>query len=384
MLVHGADAMGGSTDPDGERGFGRIHLESAMPFEGEDLWALYVEDDDGSTTGVGTIEAFAVEDRGFVVTEADAAAAVEAGNGNGPGGIRVTLVWMDPPATAASSTQLVHDLDLFLEGPEGDLWTTSGKCDGDDESSCSLDGSNNVERIVVPASDITAGTWTARVSAANDLVEGGPQSYALVVSLPISSGPSPSVAPAVDPTEAPEAEIEVSPSVAPVFATEAPAGYLLTPSIAPVDDATRRPVRSWSPSMAPVLAPSVAPLSPSVEVQLPVQGRPEETRAPVADGGGGGGGGTFQPVASNSGSASGGGGSGSSSGSGSGSSGVGGGRGSGSGSSSSRRVVADDDGRGGGGGNDDDEEEIGDDADRQEDGDDDSREDGGTPSPVRG
>lgn len=49
---------------------------------------------------------------------------MEAGSGSGPGGIRVTLVWMDPPATAASSVQLVHDLDLYLEGPDGTLWTT--------------------------------------------------------------------------------------------------------------------------------------------------------------------------------------------------------------------------------------------------------------------
>ena len=56
MLIHGANAMGGSTDPDGERGFGRVHLESAMPFDGEDLWALYVEDNDGSTTGVGKVQ----------------------------------------------------------------------------------------------------------------------------------------------------------------------------------------------------------------------------------------------------------------------------------------------------------------------------------------
>lgn len=55
MLIHGANAMGGNTDPDGDRGFGRIHLESAMPFEGEDLWALYVEDDDGSTSTVGKV-----------------------------------------------------------------------------------------------------------------------------------------------------------------------------------------------------------------------------------------------------------------------------------------------------------------------------------------
>lgn len=55
MLIHGADAMGGSSEPDGDRGFGRIHLEAAMPFEGEELWALYVEDDDGSPTSLGQV-----------------------------------------------------------------------------------------------------------------------------------------------------------------------------------------------------------------------------------------------------------------------------------------------------------------------------------------
>lgn len=55
VLIHGADAMGGSTDPDGERGFGRIHLESALPFDGDGVWALYVEDADGSTTSAGQV-----------------------------------------------------------------------------------------------------------------------------------------------------------------------------------------------------------------------------------------------------------------------------------------------------------------------------------------
>lgn len=69
------------------------------------------------------IAASGEEDRSFVVSEEDAAAAVAGGSSSGPGGIRVTLVWMDPPATAASAVQLVHDLDLFLEGPDGTLWT---------------------------------------------------------------------------------------------------------------------------------------------------------------------------------------------------------------------------------------------------------------------
>lgn len=69
------------------------------------------------------MEALAVEERAFLVTEEDAEAAVVAGTGDGPGGIRVTLVWMDYPATTLAFSQLVHDLDLILEGPDGRFWT---------------------------------------------------------------------------------------------------------------------------------------------------------------------------------------------------------------------------------------------------------------------
>ena len=69
------------------------------------------------------MEALAVEERTFRITSEDAASAVEAGTEDGPGGIRVTLAWMDYPATTLASSQLVHDLDLFLEGPDGTMWT---------------------------------------------------------------------------------------------------------------------------------------------------------------------------------------------------------------------------------------------------------------------
>lgn len=69
------------------------------------------------------VEALGVEERSFDVSEEDATTAVEGGSSSGPGGIRATLVWMDPPATSSSSVQLLHDLDLFLEGPDGTTWT---------------------------------------------------------------------------------------------------------------------------------------------------------------------------------------------------------------------------------------------------------------------
>lgn len=122
MLIHGANSMGGSTDPDGQRGFGRVHLESRMPFEGEGLAALYVEDPNTSSSanaaGTGSVVALSVESRVFYVSAADAELAA-----GGGGEIRATLVWMDPPVTAFSATQLMHDLDMFLEGPDGTVWT---------------------------------------------------------------------------------------------------------------------------------------------------------------------------------------------------------------------------------------------------------------------
>lgn len=85
-----------------------------MPFNGQGLQGLYVEDA-FSPSGSGDVEALTVEERSFVVAAADLS--------DGEEGIRVTLGWMDPPATAFSSTQLVHDLDLFVEAPDGTVWT---------------------------------------------------------------------------------------------------------------------------------------------------------------------------------------------------------------------------------------------------------------------
>lgn len=44
-MVHGADAMGGSSSPDGNRGFGRVLLEGSLPVRGEGSTAMYFDDD---------------------------------------------------------------------------------------------------------------------------------------------------------------------------------------------------------------------------------------------------------------------------------------------------------------------------------------------------
>ncbi|CAN0435021.1 unnamed protein product, partial [Scytosiphon promiscuus] len=87
---------------------------------------------------------------------------------------RATLSWIDPPATAFSSVQLVHDLDLSVYGPTGLRYTmwTSGM----------VDAVNNNERVIISGDgggDVIS-TWTVRVWS-KQLAGNETQSYSLVV-----------------------------------------------------------------------------------------------------------------------------------------------------------------------------------------------------------
>ncbi|CAN0531747.1 unnamed protein product, partial [Scytosiphon promiscuus] len=44
LLINSANLMGGSSEPDGFRGFGRIHLARGMPLGGEGSLAVFVSD----------------------------------------------------------------------------------------------------------------------------------------------------------------------------------------------------------------------------------------------------------------------------------------------------------------------------------------------------
>lgn len=54
MLVHGADAMGGSSSPDGIRGFGRVLLEGSLPVGGEGSTTMYFDDSAVALAGMTT------------------------------------------------------------------------------------------------------------------------------------------------------------------------------------------------------------------------------------------------------------------------------------------------------------------------------------------
>jgi len=111
MLINSANLLGGSSEPSSYRGFGRIHLEAGMPYNGEGPMALFVED----RAEIGT------DRHNNVRLSVDADARLD---------LRATLSWIDPAASSISAVQLVNNLDLRgesrlnglrLEGFDGNI-----------------------------------------------------------------------------------------------------------------------------------------------------------------------------------------------------------------------------------------------------------------------
>lgn len=157
--MNGANLMGGSAEPDGLRGFGRIHLETVLPLGGGGSMGLFVRDSSSASLGDYTIDEY--------FFHLDGSAGLE---------LRATLAWIDPPASSTSSVQLVHDLDLTVTAPTGTayrMWST-----GEDDR-------NVIERVIVPAEIIgqVGGTWVVAVSSAGVT---DTQPYSLVVTGPFN------------------------------------------------------------------------------------------------------------------------------------------------------------------------------------------------------
>lgn len=162
LLINSANLMGGSSEPDGFRGFGRVHLEQGMPLGGEGSLVLFVAD--AASTSIPEISEHEYR------FEVDGSAGLD---------FRATLSWIDPAATSLSVKQLVHDLDLAVSSPSGSRHTMWQSGVADD--------SNVNERVIVDASDVESGTWTVSVRSNSLTTEF--QSYSLVVNGAISPVP---------------------------------------------------------------------------------------------------------------------------------------------------------------------------------------------------
>jgi len=161
MMIQSGDDLSGETGyPAVREGWGRILLDDVLFFPGDNdrLWLKDVHHAEGLETGETNTYTVRIED--------------------GTKRLRVTLAYMDAPASLGANPTPVNDLDLEVEGGGalylGNVFNVAA---GVSQAGGTADSLNNVERAIIaaPAEE----EWTIRVHAAD--VPLGPQGYALVV-----------------------------------------------------------------------------------------------------------------------------------------------------------------------------------------------------------
>lgn len=102
---------------------------------------------------------------------------------------KLTLAWTDVAGSANASPALVHDLDLTLEDPAGNIYYPWDLTDHENvQPGTGPDALNNVEQIVVETTDRTplaSGLWTIKVTS-GPLTEPQPFAVALTPSCPLT------------------------------------------------------------------------------------------------------------------------------------------------------------------------------------------------------
>ena len=157
--------------PNPYSGYGRVQLNQVLFGEENGKTAgdrLFVIDGESVATG---------EERVYTITTR----ADDEGFGTE---FKVVLVWTDPPAEPNSQNPLVNNLDLEVDGQNGNS----------DGTGAAPDTVNNVEAVRLTAT--AGGTIEVKVKGTS-VVEGGPQKFALVVTGPLSlTSPPPAPPPA--------------------------------------------------------------------------------------------------------------------------------------------------------------------------------------------
>jgi subtilisin-like proprotein convertase family protein len=153
---------GGGEGPNQNQGWGRITLDDALYFDGDDRRLFLDQSARALVTGDVLEYAFEVQtDQAF----------------------KATLAWTDYPAMAGAGIHLVNQLRLEVQSPDGQVWTQKLAQDDPDpfqsSSDSDFDQRNNIHQILFD--DPQAGEYRIRVRAVH-VPMGGGQAYALVVS----------------------------------------------------------------------------------------------------------------------------------------------------------------------------------------------------------
>jgi len=159
------------TIPSDPQGWGRILLDNALYFNGQDR-GLWVEEYVGGFNSPGdppVTYQLEMEDTGEP--------------------FKVTLAWTDYPSTPAATTHLVNDLDLRIDGPDGGFWGNNFK-DGVSLDHGFEDRVNNLEQVLIE--NPKPGVYSIQISP--HAIPSGPQDFSLVVTgghFTVTAGPRP-------------------------------------------------------------------------------------------------------------------------------------------------------------------------------------------------
>ena len=155
MLILGAQDVGTRDIPNNNEGWGRINLQNSIaPTGGRGIWV----DDRSSLSNSGTSLEYNI-------------------NVTSPGSpFKVVLAWSDHLGSRFSTKQLVNDLNLEVEAPDGTIYLGNVFQNGRSVGGGSADDTNNVEVILVD--NAQTGLWKITVS---DVQHGGPRSQMFAI-----------------------------------------------------------------------------------------------------------------------------------------------------------------------------------------------------------
>lgn len=177
MLINGARDMGGSgadaTVPNQVEGWGRIHLDDVLYFDGDErhLWLA----DAGADLETGAVDSYTLT----------------VGDGQP---LKVTLAWTDHPAAVNANPHLVNQLRLELVTPDHQVWTQKLPASGTPDPFQSTDTSGHDDRNVVHQiliAEPDAGEYQVHVRGINIAIGKPGQPYALVATGDLDAGTPP-------------------------------------------------------------------------------------------------------------------------------------------------------------------------------------------------
>jgi hypothetical protein len=162
VLINGATDLGTPDIPNAYEGWGQINLEqSVMPTSGSTNLGQFYDDKRLIRPGFSLSYPFILDmDKG----------------------VELTLAWSDEAGSAnaeQSQSRLVNDLDMILEGPNGEIYLGNVFSNGVSTTGGTSDQVNNVERIKIKPGVITGqGNWVVRIEHKGGIA----QKFSLVMS----------------------------------------------------------------------------------------------------------------------------------------------------------------------------------------------------------